>query len=389
MLPYLFYPLLAATLLFLAAIGFFVYATQKYVRTKLARNLFIVASVIFALAVVLCVFFHLRYRASLEDGDIFFINSIYFYPLIASVVAVMLSVGFYIYSKANNRFLTPAKWSLGGVVLASLITIFVCIGVYYKREISPYEYYDAMSPTWLYVGAAGIAVILSILCVFFGRNSKKSFDSKSVSYGAVCIAISFALSYITLWKMPQGGSITLVSLLPLMLYSQMFGVRKGVFIGLIYGILQAIQDPWILHPAQFLLDYPLAFACIGLAAVFTQNGIKDTKGIVLFALGSVLAVTLRYASHVISGIFAFAMYAVDTGYSAVPWGFLYNTFSFADMAIALVVGVAMLTNSSFRKMLNKVTASTLPDLSKTLITAENAAEKANEDAPSVDEQDNR
>ena len=49
------------------------------------------------------------------------------------------------------------------------------------------------------------------------------------------------------------------------------------------------------------------------------------------------------------------MYA-QAGYGAVAWGFLYNTFAFADMAIALAVGVLMLLNTSFRKIVNKVTA---------------------------------
>ena len=51
--------------------------------------------------------------------------------------------------------------------------------------------------------------------------------------------MSFALSYLRIVKMPQGGSITIASLLPLMLYSFMFGTKKGVFAGLIYGVLQA------------------------------------------------------------------------------------------------------------------------------------------------------
>ena len=185
-------------------------------------------------------------------------------------------------------------------------------------------------------------------------------ETRSVTFAAVSVALAFALSYIRLFRLPQGGSITLVSVLPLMLYSQMFGVRKGVVVGIIFGLLSAIQDPWILHPAQFLLDYPIAYGCIGLSALFTQGGIKGKKGIVLFAAGSVLAVTMRYFSHVISGIFAFSMYA-KSGYSAVAWGFLYNTFAFADMAIALGIGILMLLNSSFLKIVNRVTnAGVLP-----------------------------
>ena len=43
--------------------------------------------------------------------------------------------------------------------------------------------------------------------------------------------------------------------------------RQGLVVGVAYGLLQMIQDPWIVTPVQAILDYPLAFACIALAAV--------------------------------------------------------------------------------------------------------------------------
>ena len=66
--------------------------------------------------------------------------------------------------------------------------------------------------------------------------------------------MSFALSYVRIFRLPMGGSITFASMLPFMLYSYMYGTKKGVLAGLVYGVLQAVQDPWIIHPAQFALD---------------------------------------------------------------------------------------------------------------------------------------
>jgi len=282
-----------------------------------------------------------------------------FYPLLASLIAILLSAAFFLYAKQNKGNVTVAKYILGVVGVASLITILVCFSVYYVREIKPIEDYSSVNSTILTIGAVAMILIIALLYAFFGRKSNPKSDTRSVTYAAVSVALAFALSYIRLFKLPQGGSITLVSLLPLMFYSQMFGIRKGAMVGFIYGILQAIQDPYILHPAQFLLDYPIAFAAIGLSSIFTQKGIKGVRGVALFASGAVLAVTMRYAAHVISGIFAFAMYAGE-GYSAVAWGFLYNTFAFVDMAIALAVGIVMLSNGAFRKILNNVTYTSLP-----------------------------
>ena len=357
MVAYLFYPLIATIVLFLAAFVFYVIEKQKGENANpLAKRLLILSTILVFTALAVCVPLHLRNEFKNSE---FLIQPMYFYPMLAALVAVVLGIGFFVYAKKTDRFVDQAKYVLGVTILAALVMVSVCLIFYFKRTIAPDEYYSSVSSTWLSVGAAAIAIVLAVLFVFFGRNSSKKSETKSVTYAAVCVAMSFALSFISLFKLPQGGTITLVSLLPLMLYSQMFGIRKGIMAGLVYGLLQAIQDPWILHPAQFLLDYPIAFACIGLCSIFTQNGIKDKKDLVLFGCGSVLAVIMRYLSHVVSGIFAFSMYAAE-GYGAVAWGFLYNTFAFADMALALTLGIILLCNKSFLKIINRITTLTLP-----------------------------
>ena len=355
MVNYLFYPLIVATLLWVAAFAYFFFSQQKDKESLQAKNLLIIATVLFLLTLFVCVPLHLRNQYNAQE---FFVQPLYFYPMLASIIALILGIGFYLFAKLNNKFTFVAKWVLTGVVSAAVIVVFIFLTVYYNREIAPLEDYESVNSLWLFIGAGLIVAVLAVLSALFGKKSNSKTETRSVTFAAVSVALAFALSYIRLFRLPQGGSITLVSLLPLMLYSQMFGVRKGVVVGVVFGLLSAIQDPWILHPAQFLLDYPLAFGCIGLSAIFTQEGIKGKKGIALFACGSVLAVTLRYLSHVLSGIFAFSMYA-QPGYGAVAWGFLYNTFAFADMAIALAVGVLMLFNSSFLRIVNRVTLSGL------------------------------
>lgn len=352
MVNYLFYPLIVATLLWIASFVYFLISQQKNKDSLQAKNVLMIMTVLFVIAIFVCVPLHLRNEYNTQE---FFIQPLYFYPILASLISLILGVGAYLIAKINNKGVQYAKWTVIPVVIASLIVTFVCLIVYYLKEIAPLEDYDSVNSLWLFVGAGVIAAVLSVISVCFGKKINPKSETRSLTFAAVSVALAFALSYIRLFRLPQGGSITLVSLLPLMLYSQMFGVKKGVLVGVVFGLLSAIQDPWILHPAQFLLDYPLAFGCIGLSGIFTQKGIDGKKGILRFALGSVLAVTLRYFSHVLSGIFAFSMYA-QAGYGAVAWGFLYNTFAFADMAIALAVGVLMLLNSSFRRIVNSVTA---------------------------------
>ena len=380
MVSYLLYPLIVVTLLWVAAFTYFFFSQQKDKAALKSKNVLMIASILFLITLFVCVPLHLRNQYNEEE---FFVQPLCFYPMLASILALIVAIGLYLLARLNKKFAKEAKWMVIGVVIAAMVTTFVCLIVYYNREIAPYEDYESVNSTWLFVGAAAIVAILAVVSALFGKKSNPKSETRSVTFAAVSVALSFALSYIKLFKLPQGGSITFVSLLPLMLYSQMFGVRKGVVAGIVFGLLSAIQDPWILHPAQFLLDYPLAFGCIGLTGLFTQQGVKNKKGIILFAAGAVLAVTLRYLSHVLSGIFAFSMYAAE-GYGAVAWGFLYNTFAFADMAIALAVGVLMLLNNSFRKIVNQVTLSNVAPLAPAAVV-ENAEAPVEEVAVSTED----
>ena len=101
-----------------------------------------------------------------------------------------------------------------------------------------------------------------------------------------------------------------------MIYCCMFGTRRGLIVCTLYGAMQALQDPYIIHPMQFLLDYPLAFCLIGVSGIFMEKGVFKNHKILAFLLGGVIAVVLRYACHVCSGVFAFADYADLEKYSS-------------------------------------------------------------------------
>ena len=70
-----------------------------------------------------------------------------------------------------------------------------------------------------------------------------------------------------------------------------------MLIGAIYGVLQAIQDPFIIHPAQFLLDYPIAFSTVGLGGIFSEiKAFKKCPQIPLL-LGGLLVGVFRFMAH--------------------------------------------------------------------------------------------
>lgn len=153
--------------------------------------------------------------------------------------------------------------------------------------------------------------------------------TRALVYGALCVALSFILSYIKFFEMPQGGSITLCSILPVALYANWFGTRRGLLVGLAFGLLQFLQKPIAVHWAQPILDYALAFTCIGLAGSFPKS---LPVGILVGGIGRILCST-------VSGAIFFAEYAPE-GMNAWIYSTIYNTISLGpDMLICIVVAL--------------------------------------------------
>lgn len=198
-----------------------------------------------------------------------------------------------------------------------------------------------------------VAAVL-VLAVLFDRKKGSASDTKQLAYAGVCIATAFALSYVKFFSLPMGGSVTLVSMLPIMLYAYMFGAKRGVLVGVIYGLLQCIQSPQIYEPVQVLLDYPIAFGALGLAGIF--KGMKGLKGNMLleFVLGMVVACVGRYVSHVLSGYFVFYSWSVFEAGKELLYSLAYNAFIFVDLALDVLVGAALLSSGAMRRQIASV-----------------------------------
>lgn len=204
-----------------------------------------------------------------------------------------------------------------------------------------------------------LIVICLVVCV---TNKKNPQTTKSIVYGGACVAASFVLSFIKI-SMNYGGSITLASMLPLFIYCYVFGVGKGLVVGVVYGLLQFIQGPYFLTVPQFFLDYILPFAGICLAGVFKK--VMPEKGAIF--CGAVLFSILRLAFHIGSGIIWFGMDSVvDTlplfgsteAMGAFVYSFLYNAIYMVPETIILLAVLWYLVASkqffTLEKMLTKV-----------------------------------
>lgn len=236
-----------------------------------------------------------------------------------------------------------AKWV--GLAFAAAFAIYAVVLVIVIPAKS--ESYVPLNSALMYVLSAVMVAVLVAGALFFGKP--EPYNAQALTYGAVCVALSFALSYVKFFSLPQGGSVTFASMLPLALYSYMFGTRRGLVAGVVYGLLQFVQSPQFYQPMQVLLDYPIAFGAVGLAGF--ARGLKFLKGNIYaeFVVGTSVAIILRYLSHVISGYFVFGSWAME-GYTALSWAFVYNLFTLVDLTIVLVLGVLALSSKSFRRV---------------------------------------
>lgn len=124
--------------------------------------------------------------------------------------------------------------------------------------------------------------------------------------GAAMVALAIVLSYIRVFKLPWGGSVTLVSMLPIVVYSLRWGIKDGFLISFVFALFQFFQGigdglfAWGLTPvmlvACILLDYLVAFTVLGIAGLFKK---KETIGAIM---GVALAIFLRFVSHFLSGV---------------------------------------------------------------------------------------
>ena len=157
------------------------------------------------------------------------------------------------------------------------------------------------------------------------------FSTKILAEIIVLVSLAGALSLIShsFFSLPQGGSIN-VGMVPIFWLALRRGWKIGVFGGAVFGVVDLAVEPFVVHPIQLILDYPLAFAFLGLAGFFQKYPV----------IGVIVGVTGRFVSHFVSGIVYFADYA-PAGMSPVVYSAIYNgTYLIPSMIIcAVVIGI--------------------------------------------------
>lgn len=174
-----------------------------------------------------------------------------------------------------------------------------------------------------------VVIILLFAGILVSGRGKKA-DTKAMVTSAVLVALAIALNQVVLFRMPQGGSVTAFSMLPIIVCAYFYGVRRGLMAGMCVGLIDLIFNPYVIHPIQMILDYPLAYGALAFAGLMRTRKFGLISGYVVGLLG-------RYLCAVFSGIIFFGQFAPE-GFNAFTWSIYYNiTYLGVEGALTIIV----------------------------------------------------
>ena len=177
-----------------------------------------------------------------------------------------------------------------------------------------------------------------------------------LTLSAIFIALASALSLIKVYELPLGGSVTLLSMLPIVMLSLMLGTKWGIGSAFVYSLVQLMFGimldgvlGWGLTPLSLVgtifLDYIIAFTVLGVGGIFAKKG---TVGIVL---GTVIAMVLRFICHFISGVIIFDIWCEWD--SVWLYSLCYNgSFMLPELIITTIGAALVFSAPQIKKLIN-------------------------------------
>jgi thiamine transporter len=152
-------------------------------------------------------------------------------------------------------------------------------------------------------------------------------ETRVITEVIAAVALSGVLHLITLYQLPEGGRITAAAMVPVLFVAVRRGPKIGILAGLALGLVVLVEEPFIYHPVQVLLDYPLAYGALGLAGFFRK----------LPVAGVVVGIAGRFVCHFMSGLVFFATYA-PAGMSPALYSAVYNaSYLVPELIVSAIV----------------------------------------------------
>jgi thiamine transporter len=185
-----------------------------------------------------------------------------------------------------------------------------------------------------------ISIIVALFAAILVSGKGNRANVRSLVMSAIFVALYLALNQIIIFRMPQGGSITAFSMLAITLCGYLLGVRKGMMAGMCAGLVELIFNPYVIHPLQLLLDYPLAVGALGFAGLLRNK----KHGLIS---GYFFGTFCRFICTFLSGVIFFGEYAPE-GFSAFSWSLYYNIIYIGSEAV--LTGIIIMIPSLRRNL---------------------------------------
>lgn len=158
--------------------------------------------------------------------------------------------------------------------------------------------------------------------------------------GAIMIAMAFVLSMIPVFNLPWGGSVTMVSTLPILVFSLRHKTPWGIGVAAVYSFTQLLQGFGnVLYAKTYfamvlcaLLDYLLAYTFLGFTGAIARRFKNRSAGI---AAGVTLTGLLRLVFSFLSGVIIWGEWA-PAGTPVWVYSLTYNaSWLLPDLALVL------------------------------------------------------
>ncbi|PRO65273.1 energy-coupled thiamine transporter ThiT [Alkalicoccus urumqiensis] len=164
---------------------------------------------------------------------------------------------------------------------------------------------------------------------------------------AMMTGLAVILDFVRVAQMPFGGSITLAAV-PLILLAFRRGAGAGITAGVIFGIINWMIGGYVVHWAQMLLDYPVAFGVLGTAGFFAfKRSWTLKRKLTAVIAGTIVANLLRLASHFTAGVVWFRELAPD-GMSPELYSFLYNIAYIGPIIVITILIMVLIVRTGER-----------------------------------------
>lgn len=194
-----------------------------------------------------------------------------------------------------------------------------------------------------------IMVAIFLLGVFLTNRKQKQLKSKELAFCSLSLAIAFVLgTFVKLFRMPMGGSVTLFSMLFVTLIGYWYGLKTGLMAAIAYGLLQFVTNPWIVSIPQVFFDYIFAYGSLGLSGIFHNK----KHGLII---GYLTGVAGRFVFSFLSGIIFFAASSAEAGAEYGMSMYLYSAvYNIAYLGVEALMTVILLLLPPIQKALGQV-----------------------------------